>query len=116
MNIEFPQDVIRELNSLRDQSHLAVTELFRLERELVEAEIEADRIEATSLLSAEGTVVERQAFAKIKSLEARKQAEICQIKVNYAKNRIKQLSEATNAVQTASRMIALQWGVAGVER
>lgn len=114
--IEYPQDVIRELNDLRVQSHHAVTELFKLEREQVEAEIEADRIEATALLSAEGTIPERQAYAKLKSMDARKAAEMARIKVSYAKNRIKQLSEATNAVQTASKMIALQWGVAGVER
>jgi hypothetical protein len=114
--IEYPADVIRELNDLRTQSHAAVTELFKLERDQVEAEIEADRIEATALLAAEGTIPERQAWAKLKSLEARKAAEIAKIKVNYAKNRIRQLSEATNAVQTASRMIDLQWKVAGVER
>jgi hypothetical protein len=114
--IEYPQDVVRELNDLRQQSYHAVTELFKLEREQVEAEIEADKLEATALLGAEGTIPERQAWAKLKSLEARKAAEMARIKVNYAKNRIKQLSESTNAVQTASRMIELQWKVAGVER
>ena len=113
--IEYPADVVRELNDLRTQSHHAVTELFKLEREQVEAEMEADKVEATSFLSAEGTIPERQAYAKLLSLEFRKTAEIARIKVNYAKNRIKQLSEATNAVQTASRMIDLQWRTAGVE-
>lgn len=114
-SIEYPADVIRELNALREQSHHAVSELFKLEREQVEAEIEADRIESSAFLTAEGTIPERQAHAKLKSIEARKMAEIARIKVNYAKNRIKQLSEATNAVQTASRMIDLQWKTASVE-
>lgn len=113
--IEYPADVVRELNALREQSHEAVTKLFQLEREQVDAEIEADRLEATALLEAQGTVPERQAWAKLQSLDARKAAEIAKIKVNYAKNRIRQLSEATNAVQTASRMIDLQWRTAGVE-
>lgn len=115
MNIEYPADVIRELNTLRDQAHQAVTELFRLEREQVEAEIAADRLEASALLDAGGTVPERQAYAKLQSLEARREAELCRVKVNYAKNRMRQLSEAINAVQTASRMIDIQWRAAGVE-
>lgn len=115
MNIEFPADVIRELNHLRDQSQEAVTHLFRLENELVEAEILADKIEASALLESAGTVVERQAYAKLQSLDARRDAELARVKVSYAKNRMKQLSEATNAVQTASRMIDLQFKAAGVE-
>jgi hypothetical protein len=114
--IEYPADVVRELNDLRTQSHHAVTELFKLEREQVEAEIAADRIEATSLLEAEGTQLVKEAYAKLKSLDARKEAEICRIKVNYAKNRIRQLSEGINAVQTAGKMIELQWRTAGIER
>jgi len=113
--IEYPADVVRELNDLRMQSHHAVTELFKLEREYVEAQIAFERIEATATLESEGTIPERQAYAKLKSLEARQNAEMCRIKVNYAKSRIKQLSEATNAVQTASRMIELQWKTAGIE-
>jgi hypothetical protein len=89
--------------------------LFRLERDLVDAEITADRIEASAILESAGTVPERQAYAKLKSLDARRDAELARVKVNYAKNRMKQLSEATNAVQTASRMIDLQWKAAGVE-
>jgi hypothetical protein len=115
MQIEYPADVIRELNQLRDQAHQAVTELFKLEREGVEAEIVADRIEATALLEAQGTVPERQAYAKLRSLDARKEAEICRIKVNYAKNRMRQISEGINAVQTAGKMIEMQWRTAGVE-
>lgn len=113
--IEYPGDVVRELNNLREQAHKAVTELFRLEREQVDAEIDADRIEATALLEAVGTVPEKEAFATLQSLDARKNAELCRIKVNYAKNRMRQLSEAINAVQTASRMIELQWRTAGTE-
>lgn len=115
MTIEYPADVIRELNLLRSDSENAVKQLFKLENELVEAEILADKIEASALLESAGTVVERQAYAKLQSLDARKEAELCRVKVNYAKNRMRQLSEATNAVQTASRMIDLQWKAAGIE-
>lgn len=116
MSIEYPADVIRELNQLRDAAHQAVTELFKLEREQVDAEIVADRLEATALLEAQGTVPERQAYAKLRSLDARKEAEIARIKVNYAKNRMRQISEGINAVQTAGKMIEMQWRTAGVER
>jgi hypothetical protein len=115
MNIQYPADVIRELMVLREQSETAVKKLFELENAQVEAEIAADRIEAKALLDSTGTVVERQAFAKYQALDARREAELARVKVNYAKNRMRQLSEATNAVQTASRMIDLGWKVAGVE-
>jgi len=113
--IEYPADVIRELNNLREQAHNAVTELFRLEREQVELEIEADRIEAAAILTAEGTQTVKEAYARLQSLEARREAELAKVKVNYAKNRMRQLSEAINAVQTASRMIDISWKTAGYE-
>lgn len=106
--IKYPADVIRELDELRDRYDEAVTYLFKLETECVELEIEADRQYAQAVLNAEGTVEVKKAYAEILSIDAKKAAELAKVKVNYAKNRIKQLSEVTSAVQTASKMIEAQ--------
>lgn len=113
-SIEHPGDVVRELNALRNRADEAVTALFGLEKDAVLAEIEADRIEAQALLDATGTIPERNAWAKLQSLEARQTAELARVKVSYAKNRLKQLSESVMAVQTTARMVEMQWKTAGI--
>jgi hypothetical protein len=113
-SIEHPGDVVRELTLLRNRADEAVTALYTLEKEAVLAEIDADRIEAEALLNATGTIPERNAQAKLASLDARKTAELARVKVSYAKNRLKQLSESVMAVQTSARLIEMQWRTAGI--
>ena len=114
--IEYPGDVVRELNALRAQSEKGIAYLAETEAEFVRLELEADRIEALTFLDAGGTVADRQAVAKLKALEAREAAELKKVEVNRIKLKLRHLSEALNATQTAARMIELQWKTAGVER
>lgn len=112
--IEYPQDVIRELYEIRRQSERGVQLLADTEAECVRLELEADRIEYVAFLGAEGNVAERNAIAKLHSLDARQQSELKKVEVNRIKVKLRQLSEAMNATQTAGKMIELQWRTAGV--
>jgi hypothetical protein len=114
--IEFPADVVRELNSLRAQSEKGIAYLAETEAEFVRLDLEADRVEALTFLEAGGTVADRQAVAKLKALDAREAAELKKVEVNRIKLKLRHLSEALTATQTASRMIELQWRTAGSER
>lgn len=107
--IRYPEDVIRELASLRQQAEKGVIILAEAETKHVTLALEAEKAEALAFLEAGGTVAERQAVAKLKSLEARQEAELAKVEVNRVKTKLKQLSEATMATQTASRMIELEW-------
>jgi hypothetical protein len=113
-NLEYPQDVIRELVDLRTQSEKGVGILAEAERKHVQLHLEAERAEALAFLEAEGTVADRTAIAKLKSIDAKQEAELAKVEVNRIKTKLKQLSEATMATQTASRMIELQFRTSNV--
>jgi hypothetical protein len=115
-NIEYPADVVAELNSLRAQSEKGIAYLAETEAEFVRLDLEADRVEALSFLDAGGTVADRQAVAKLKAIPAREEAELKKVEVNRIKLKLRHLSEAMNATQTAGKMIELQWKTAGIEK
>lgn len=112
--IEYPADVIRELATLRATSEKGIGLLAEAEEKLVRLELEADKQESLVFLEAQGTVADRNAIAKIKSEDARLDAELARIEVNRIKLKLRHLSEAMNATQTAGKMIELQWKTAGV--
>lgn len=113
--IEYPADVVRELNSLRSQSERGIALLAETEAEYVRLELEADRIESLTFLEAQGSVADRNHVARLKALEARGAAELKKVEVNRIKLKLRHLSEALTATQTAGKMIELQWRTAGVE-
>lgn len=113
-DIQYPADVVRELSALRDQAERGVVVLAEAEQKYVRLSFEAERLEALTFLEAAGTVADRQAIAKIESLEARQAAELAKVEVNRVKSKLKQLSEAQMAVQTSGRMVELQWKTAGI--
>lgn len=112
--IEYPADVIRELYEIRQQSEKGVALLAQTESEAVILELEADRIEYVTFLDAQGNVAERNALAKLQALDARQKAELKKVEVSRIKTKLRQLSEAMNATQTAGKMIELQWKTAGI--
>lgn len=112
--IEYPLDVIRELASLRTQAAQGVTVLAEAEAKHVRLELDADRLEALTFLEAQGTVADRTAVAKLKTIDARQEAELAKVEVNRIKLKLRQLSEAMNATQTTGKMIELQWKTAGI--
>ncbi len=112
--IEYPADVIRELASIREQSAKGVALLADAEKKAITLDLEAERQEMLAFLDAQGTVADRQAVSKLKSIETREAAELAKAEVQRIKTKLRHLSEALNATQTAGKMIELQWKTAGV--
>ena len=111
--IEFPNDVITELASIRQQSEKGVQILADSETKYVNLELDADKAEYSAFLDAQGNVAERTALSKLLSLDKRREAELAKVEVNRVKTKLRQLSEALHATQTAGKMIELQWKTAG---
>ncbi len=107
--METPGQVIKELNQIRLQSERGVDILAEAERKWVELSSEAEKIEASELLKAQGTVVDRQAIAKLKSSDARFQADLAKVELNRVKAKIKHLSESMMAVMAAGKLIEMEW-------
>jgi hypothetical protein len=107
--LETPLDVVRELGRIRATSERGIELLAEAERNLVALELAADRVEALALLDAQGTVVDRQAVAKLAAADAREEASMAKVEVNRIRLKLKHLTESMMAVQTSARMIELQW-------
>lgn len=109
--IDSPGAVVRELADLRAQSQRGVEVLAEAEIKQVNLALDAERAEFLAFLEAQGTVADRQAIAKLASLEKRQQAELAKVEVTRIKTKLKQLSEAMMSVQTSARMVELEWRV-----
>ena len=69
----------------------------------------ADRVEATELLSAQGTIVDRQAVAKLKAMDVRFEADLAKVELSRIKAKIRHLSESQMAVMAAGKLIQMEW-------
>lgn len=107
--METPGQVIRELEKIRQQSEKGIEILADAERKWLELEAAAEKLEASELLKAQGTVVDRQAIAKLKSADARFEADLAKVELNRIKNKIKHLSESMMALMAAGKLIEMEW-------
>jgi hypothetical protein len=110
-----PDQIIQELMRIRNESERGIGILSEAENKLLELELIAEKAEARALLAAEGTVVDRQAVAKLESAEERFEAGLAKIEVNRVKTKLKHLTESMMAVQTSARMVEIMWKQAGIE-
>lgn len=109
-----PDLVIQELQEIRRQSERGVQLLAEAEERQLKLELEAEKLEAKALLASDGTVVDRQARAKLASLEAREAAGIAKIEVQRIKTKLRHLSESMMAVMSAAKMVEITYKTAGI--
>jgi len=107
--METPKEVIRELEKIRNQSEQGIALLAEAEVKYLELASAADRVEATELLSAQGTIVDRQAVAKLKAMDSRFEADLAKVELNRIKAKIRHLSESQMAVMAAGKLIQMEW-------
>jgi len=107
--METPKEVIRELEKIRNQSEQGIALLAEAEIKYLELASAADRVEATELLSAQGTIVDRQAVAKLKAMDVRFEADLAKVELSRIKAKIRHLSESQMAVMAAGKLIQMEW-------
>jgi len=107
--METPKEVIRELEKIRNQSEQGIALLAEAEVKYLELASAADRVEATELVSAQGTIVDRQAVAKLKAMDVRFEADLAKVELNRIKAKIRHLSESQMAVMAAGKLIQMEW-------
>jgi hypothetical protein len=73
-----------------------------------------DRAESLALLESQGTVVDRQATAKLKTEEERLAVDLAKAQLNRVKTKLRMLSESQMSVQTQARMVELTYRSAGL--
>lgn len=113
-DLETPDSIIRELVAIRQEAARGVDFLHAAETKLAKASLEAQHAEDAALLSAEGTVPERQAQARLRSEDARFAEALARAELNRVRAKLKVLEQAQMNVQTQARLVELMYRTAGL--
>ena len=97
------------MEKIRNQREQGIALLAEAEVKYLELASAADRVEATELVSAQGTIVDRQAVAKLKAMDVRFEADLAKVELNRIKAKIRHLSESQMAVMAAGKLIQMEW-------
>jgi|TARA_R110000796_G_scaffold39383_4_gene98266 hypothetical protein len=113
MSFKTPDSIVGELVDIRSEAAKGVDALYNAEIKLAHASLDADLAESRALLSSEGNVAERQAFAKVEAAEARLNEDIARAEYNRVRTKMKILEQSQMSVQTQARMIEMMYKTAG---
>lgn len=113
-SISTPDNIIENLVDIRSQADAGIRAQYEAEVKVAQLELEADRIEAHALIEAQGSVAHKEAIAKIKSADARLEADIARAEYNRIKLKLRHLELAQSSLQTQAKMVELTWRTAGI--
>lgn len=113
-NIATPDQVIEQLASLRAEAERGIAAQYEAEVKLARLQLEADKIEALAIIHADGNVAHKQAIAKIKSADARLEAEIARAEYQRIRTKLRHIELAQSSLQTQARMVEVTWRTAGI--
>jgi len=100
-----PSRIVQELTELTASNRKGVEALFEAEQALAQAEADLDSLEAKAFLSAEGSVAERQAHAKVAAVDARLTRDIARAKVSRIKQKLRTIESEIMAQATMSKIM-----------
>lgn len=100
-----PDSVIREMVSLRAELSRGVAVLHQAELKMVRTALEFDRAEAMVLINAEGTVSEREAQARLQTLDQKLQADLAKAEYNRVKMKMRTLELNLSSLQSQGKLI-----------
>lgn len=109
-----PDSIIQELQEIRKQSELGVNLLAKAEEKQLRLELEAQKVESQVLLEATGTVVDRQARARLAAWDLHMEAGVAKVEVQRIKTKLRHLSESMMAVMSAAKMVEITYKTAGI--
>lgn len=109
-----PDAIIRQLVDIRAEASKGIEAQYAAERELADAVLALDTAEAQALLDAQGTVVDRQAVAKLRTTKEREAEGLARAKYNRVKTKLRLLEQAQMSVQTQARLVELMYKSAGI--
>jgi Tfp pilus assembly protein PilX len=101
-------EIQKQIAELIAENAKGATALFETESALAQAEYDLDTTEAKAFLSAEGSVADRTAIAKLKAAEMRLQRDLRKAEHNRVKVKIKQIETALIALSTQAKLIGVE--------
>lgn len=99
-----PSEIILNLAELTALNKKGVEALFAAEQEMAEAEHALDLVEARAFLTADGSVAERQAKAKLEAADFRLARDLARAGVTRIKMKLRGLESETMSLATMAKI------------
>jgi hypothetical protein len=109
MEIISPGHIIQELQRLTAEMDKGSNALYDAECKLADADAAYDKALSLAFINNQGTVADRQAVAKLQSVEAKLQADLARAEFNRVKVKMKTLSDQATMMAVMSKNVELQW-------
>ena len=109
MEIISPTHIIQELQRLTAEMDKGSNALYDAECKMADAEAAYDKAVSLAFINNQGTVADRQAVAKLQSVEAKLQADLARAEFNRVKTKMKTLSDQATMMAVMSKNVELQW-------
>lgn len=109
MELSTPSQIVEELQRIANEMNRGANALYDAEVKLADAEAVYDKAVSLSFLNSQGTVADRQAVAKLQSVDEKLKADLARAEFNRIKLKMKVLSDQATMTAVISRNIELQW-------
>ena len=83
--------------------------LYDAECKMADAEAAYDKAVSLAFLNNQGTVADRQAVAKLQSVDEKLKADLARAEFNRVKTKMKTLSDQATMMAVMSKNVELQW-------
>jgi hypothetical protein len=104
-----PSHIIQELQRLTAEMDKGSNALYDAECKMADAEAAYDKAVSLAFINNQGTVADRQAVAKLQSVDAKLQADLARAEFNRVKTKMKTLSDQATMMAVMSKNVELQW-------
>jgi hypothetical protein len=109
MEIISPTHIIQELQRLTAEMDRGSNALYDAECKMADAEAAYDKAVSLAFINNQGTVADRQAVAKLQSVDQKLQADLARAEFNRVKTKMKTLSDQATMMAVMSKNVELQW-------
>jgi hypothetical protein len=109
MEIISPGQIIQELQRLTAEMDKGSNALYDAECRLADAEAAYDKAVSLAFINNQGTVADRQAVAKLQSVDEKLKADLARAEFNRVKVKMKTLSDQATMMAVMSKNVELQW-------
>jgi len=109
MEIISPTHIIQELQRLTAEMDKGSNALYDAECKMADAEAAYDKAVSLAFINNQGTVADRQAVAKLQSVDQKLQADLARAEFNRVKVKMKTLSDQATMMAVMSKNVELQW-------
>ena len=100
-----PSRILQDLTELTALNRKGVEALFEAEEELAHREAELDTVEAKAFLSAEGSVAEKTARAKLEAADVRLSRDLAKAQVSRIRQKLRSIESEIMAQATMSKIM-----------